>query len=103
MEKIKVKTTGNFMLMDTLTGAEMVFHEARLVPKTQFVIDRLELKQLVAAGGSKPKDALAPELELEPEPAPAPNPTPAKEPAAKEPTAKEPAAKPAAKSKPKAS
>ena len=55
MEMIKVKTTGNFMLTDPQTGHEMVADEVREVPKTHFVIERLELGQLSDEGSAGEK------------------------------------------------
>lgn len=52
MEMIKVRTSGDFMLVDPSNSKEIVSHEAREVPKTHFVIERLEAGQLIDEGSA---------------------------------------------------
>lgn len=47
MDMVKVKTSGDFMLVDPQNSHTMVSHEAREVPLTHFVQERLDNGQLV--------------------------------------------------------
>jgi hypothetical protein len=48
-EKVTVKTSGSFMLIDPYNGNEFTADEAKTVVKTAFVSERLNAGQLVEA------------------------------------------------------
>jgi len=48
-EKVTVKTSGSFMLIDPYNGNEFTADEAKTVAKTPFVSERLDAGQLVEA------------------------------------------------------